>query len=72
VPQLADSELYLSDYEEQLVILEEIHRLAGILKTPRGLIDLRKQKGKRSGQFFSSERALLISCSCLRKRLRAE
>ena len=50
--KLADPELYLSDYEDRLVILDEIHRLPGIFQTLRGLIDRRKRKGKRTSQFL--------------------
>jgi uncharacterized protein len=50
--KLADPELYLSEYEDRLVILDEIHRLPGIFQTLRGLIDRRRRKGKRSGQFL--------------------
>src|ERR1700756_863806 len=50
--KLADPELYLSDYEDRLVILDEIHRLPGIFQTLRGLIDRRKRKGKRAGSSF--------------------
>jgi uncharacterized protein len=50
--KLADPELYLSDYDDRLVILDEIHRLPGIFQTLRGLIDRRKRKGKRTGQFL--------------------
>ncbi len=32
--------------------LDEIHRLPGIFQTLRGLIDRRKRKGKRAGQFL--------------------
>src|SRR6266700_966272 len=50
--KLADPELYLSDHEGRLVILDEIHRLPGIFQTLRGLIDRRKRRGKRAGQFL--------------------
>jgi hypothetical protein len=50
--KLADPELYLSEHENQLVILDEIHRLPGIFQTFRGLIDRRRRKGKRNGQFL--------------------
>src|ERR1022692_4253423 len=50
--KLADPELYLSEYEDRLVILDEIHRLPGIFQTLRGLIDRRKRKGKRTSQFL--------------------
>ena len=50
--KLEDPELYLSDYEDRLVILDEIHRLPGVFQSLRGLIDRRKRKGKRAGQFL--------------------
>lgn len=50
--KLADPELYLVEHEGRLVILDEIHRLPGIFQTLRGLIDRRRRKGKRSGQFL--------------------
>jgi uncharacterized protein len=50
--KLADPELYLSEFEDRLVILDEIHRLPGIFQTLRGLIDRRRRKGKRTGQFL--------------------
>jgi hypothetical protein len=50
--KLADPELYLSSYEDHLVILDEIHRLPGIFQTLRGLIDRRRRKGKRTGHFL--------------------
>lgn len=50
--KLADPELYLSEHEGRLVILDEIHRLPGIFQTLRGLIDRRRRKGKRSAQFL--------------------
>lgn len=50
--KLADPELYLTEHEDRLVILDEIHRLPGIFQTLRGLIDQRRRKGKRTGQFL--------------------
>src|SRR5271170_598400 len=50
--KLADPELYLSDYEDRLVILDEIHRLPGIFQTLRSLIDRRKRKGAPNGHFL--------------------
>ena len=50
--KLAEPELYLFDYEDRLVILGEIHRHPGIFQTLRGLIERRKRKGKRTGQFL--------------------
>lgn len=50
--KLSDPELYLGEHEDQLVVLDEIHRLPGIFQTLRGLIDKRRRKGKRAGQFL--------------------
>jgi uncharacterized protein len=50
--KLADPELYLSNYEDRLVIMDEIHRLPGIFQILRSLIDRRKRKGKRTRQFL--------------------
>jgi hypothetical protein len=50
--KLSDAELYLSNHEGRLVILDEIHRTPGIFKTLRGLIDRRRRKGIRAGQFL--------------------
>jgi predicted AAA+ superfamily ATPase len=50
--KLSDPELYLEQHEDRLVILDEIHRLPGIFKVLRGLIDRRRRQGIRSGQFL--------------------
>ncbi|HLJ87266.1 MAG TPA: ATP-binding protein [Candidatus Angelobacter sp.] len=50
--KLTDPELYLSEHGDRLVILDEIHRLPDIFQTLRSLIDQRRRKGKRSGQFL--------------------
>lgn len=50
--KLGDAELYLSRYEDRLVILDEIHRLPGIFQTLRSLIDRRRRKGRRNGHFL--------------------
>jgi hypothetical protein len=50
--KLSDPELYLAQHEDRLVILDEIHRLPGIFKTLRSLIDSRRRKGNRCGQFL--------------------
>src|SRR5580693_4123534 len=66
--KLADPELYLSDYEDRLVILDEIHRLPGIFQTLRSLIDRRSEKENVLHSSFCSDRHPLISCSSLRRR----
>jgi uncharacterized protein len=50
--KLTDPELYLSRYEDRLVIFDEIHRLPGIFQTLRSLIDRRRRKNKRNGHFL--------------------
>jgi len=50
--KLDDPELYLSRHEDQLVILDEIHRLPGIFQTLRSLIDQRRRAGRPNGHFL--------------------
>ena len=50
--KLADPELYLSQYEDRLVIMDEIHRLPELFQTLRSLIDRRRRKGRKAGQFL--------------------
>jgi len=47
--KLSDPELYLADHEDQLVILDEVHRLPNLFRSLRGLIDRGGRKGKRRG-----------------------
>jgi len=50
--KLADPELYLASHESKLVILDEIHRTPGIFQALRGLIDRRRRKGIKVGEFL--------------------
>jgi len=50
--KLSDPELYLSQHEDRLVILDEIHRVPDIFQTLRSLIDKRRRKGSRGRQFL--------------------
>ena len=50
--KLEDAELYLNQHEGQLVILDEIQQLPGIFKILRSLIDRRRRKGQRKGQYL--------------------
>ncbi len=50
--KLVDAESYLSAYENRLVVLDEIQRAPGIFQVLRGLIDQRRRKGIRHGQFL--------------------
>jgi hypothetical protein len=50
--KLTEPALFLSAYEERLVILDEIHRAPEIFHTLRGLIDSGRRKGIRTGRFL--------------------
>jgi predicted AAA+ superfamily ATPase len=50
--KLADSALFLSAYEDRLVILDEIHRVPELFQTLRGLIDQGRRRGHRTGRFL--------------------
>src|ERR1700694_576140 len=50
--KLTDVELYLASHDRRLVVLDEIHRLPGLFQTLRSVIDRRRRKGIRNGQFL--------------------
>ena len=50
--KLADPEHYLTEHEDELVILDEVHRLPNLFQPLRGLIDRGRRAGRRSGQFL--------------------
>ncbi|HEY3453630.1 MAG TPA: ATP-binding protein [Bryobacteraceae bacterium] len=50
--KLSEPELYFAAHENQLVILDEIHRAPGIFQTLRSIIDRRCKKGWRTQQFL--------------------
>jgi hypothetical protein len=50
--KLADPGLYLAEHENDLVILDEVHRAPEIFQTLRGLIDRGRRRGKVGGQFL--------------------
>ncbi len=50
--KLADPALYLGEYEDRLVILDEIHRAPELFQELRGLIDRGRRRGKRTGRFL--------------------
>jgi predicted AAA+ superfamily ATPase len=50
--KLSDAELYLSAYEDRLVILDEIQRAPGLFQILRGVIDQRRRKDIRVGEFL--------------------
>lgn len=50
--KLADPVLFLSQYEDRLVVLDEIHRAPELFQSLRGLIDQGRRRGKRTGRFL--------------------
>lgn len=50
--KLADPALFLSAYEDRLVVLDEIHRAPELFQTLRGLIDEGRRHGHRTERFL--------------------
>ena len=50
--KLADPERYLAEHEDELVILDEVHRAPELFQSLRGLIDRGRRHGKRVGRFL--------------------
>jgi len=50
--KLAEPSLFLRNYEDRLVILDEIHRVPELFMTLRGLIDEGRRSGHRHGRFL--------------------
>lgn len=50
--KLSEPELYLGQHEDELVILDEVHRAPELFQNLRGLIDRGRRKGRRSGRFL--------------------
>ena len=50
--KLRDPALFLSRYEDRLVVLDEIHRMPGLFQDLRGIIDSGRRRGKRTGRFL--------------------
>ena len=50
--KLGDATLYLSEHEDDLVILDEVQRTPELFATLRGLIDHGRRRGKKSGRFL--------------------
>jgi predicted AAA+ superfamily ATPase len=50
--RLADPELYLQQFEDTLVVLDEIHRAPEIFASLRGIIDQGRRAGKGIGRFL--------------------
>jgi predicted AAA+ superfamily ATPase len=50
--KLADPALFLREYEDRLVVLDEIHRTPEVFQVLRGLIDEGRRHGRRTGRFL--------------------
>ena len=50
--KLADARLFLAEYEDRLVVLDEIHRAPGLFAELRGIVDRGRQRGNRTGRFL--------------------
>ena len=50
--KLSDPVLFLSAYEDRLVVLDEIHRVPELFQSLRGLVDRGRRRGRRTGRFL--------------------
>ena len=50
--KLQDPILFFSQYEDRLIILDEIHRMPELFQTLRGVIDKGRRKGIKTGRFL--------------------
>ena len=50
--RLSDPAMFLGMHEDKLVILDEVHRLPGLFRELRGLIDRGRRKGSGNGRFL--------------------
>lgn len=50
--KLENPDLFLEQHEDELVVLDEIHRVPGLFESLRGIIDRGRRKGKRTGRFL--------------------
>lgn len=50
--KLSDPNLFLGQFEDRLVVLDEIHRAPQLFRELRGLIDRGRRRGRRTGRFL--------------------
>ena len=55
--KLMDPAPFLQQYKDQLVVLDEIHRVPELFQSLRGIIDKGRRKGKGTGRFLVLESA---------------
>lgn len=52
IEKLEDPTGYLEQFQDRLVILDEVQRMPGLFQVLRGLIDKRRRAGRKSGHFL--------------------
>ena len=50
--KLADPALYLEEYRDRLVVIDEVHRLPGLFDALRSLIDRGRRRGRKAGMYL--------------------
>lgn len=50
--RLSDPERYFADHEEELIVLDEVHRTPGLFQMLRGAIDRGRRGGRKTGRFL--------------------
>ncbi len=50
--RLSDPERYFADHEDELVVLDEVHRVPGLFQSLRGVIDRGRRREKKVGRFL--------------------
>ena len=50
--RLADAEAYFADHENELVVLDEVHRVPELFQILRGVIDRGRRRGRKNGRFL--------------------
>ncbi len=72
--KLDDAESYLRRFENQLLVIDEVQRKPDLFPVIRGLVDIRKRSGERSGHFLllgsASKELLQQSSETLAGRIR--
>jgi hypothetical protein len=50
--KLSDPSKYLEDHQDELIVLDEVHRVPEIFQQLRGIIDRGRRRGKANGRFL--------------------
>ena len=70
--RLADPDDFLKRHADELVILDEIHRMPALFEELRGIIDEGRRAGKRTGRFLMLGSAAIDLLRSRARALRAE